>query len=100
MQDGCVGDPAPGAEPDEERDIGLGCANRGQRPERAGERRVSQIAELHERGIVLSLDSEAAKNLPEPAEAPAAIAVGPDDVVPDRLSDKLRRAWRLISGKR
>jgi len=61
---------------------------------------VSQIAELHERGIVLSLDSEAAKNLPEPAEAPAAIAVGPDDVVPDRLSDKLRRAWRLISGKR
>jgi hypothetical protein len=59
---------------------------------------VSQIAELHERGIVLALDSEAAKRLPEPAGGPAVVEVGPDDVVPDRLSDKLRRAWRMISG--
>jgi hypothetical protein len=59
---------------------------------------VSQIAELHEGGIVLGLDSEAAKSLPEPAEAPGALEVGPDDVVPDRLDDKLRRAWRRISG--
>jgi hypothetical protein len=59
---------------------------------------VSQIAELHERGIVLTLDSEAAKRLPEPAEGPAVVEVGPDDVVPDRLSDKLRRAWRMITG--
>ncbi len=59
---------------------------------------VSQIAELHERGIVLTLDSDAAKSLPEPAEGPAVLEAGPDDVVPDRLSDKLRRAWRMISG--
>ena len=59
---------------------------------------VSQIAELHERGIVLTLESEAAKSRPAPAENPTALEVGPDDVVPDQLSDKLRRAWRRISG--
>jgi hypothetical protein len=59
---------------------------------------VSQIAELRERGIVLGLDADAAKALPEPAENPATVEVGPDDVVPDGLSDKLRRAWRRVSG--
>jgi len=58
-----------------------------------------QIAELHERGVVLGIDSELAEDLPKPSENPAAMSSGPDDTVPDELRDKLRRAWDQISGK-
>jgi hypothetical protein len=58
----------------------------------------SQIAEIHERGVLLSLDSSAAEALPEPSENPAAVEAGPGDTVPERLGDKLRRAWQKISG--
>ena len=37
--------------------------------------------------------------LPKPSANPGEIEVGPDDVVPDELHDKLRRAWDRISGK-
>ena len=60
---------------------------------------ATQVAEIHERGVVLSLDAAAAERLPEPSKNPGEISVGPDDVVPDRLQDKLRRAWDRISGK-
>ena len=48
---------------------------------------------------MLSLDRDAAERLPRPSENPGEIDVGPDDVVPDELHDKLRRAWDRISGK-
>jgi hypothetical protein len=57
-----------------------------------------QVDAIHERGVVLSLDAEAARRLPEPSANPAAVDAGPDDVVPDDLRDKLRRAWDYLSG--
>jgi uncharacterized protein YrrD len=60
---------------------------------------ADQIAELHERGVVLAIDSELAQNLPKPSANPAAMAADPDDTVPDELRDKLRRAWDRVSGK-
>jgi hypothetical protein len=59
---------------------------------------AQQIATLHERGVVLTLDSAAAQALPEPAENPATMDAGPDDVTPDALDDKLKRAWDYLSG--
>ena len=59
---------------------------------------ATQVAEIYERGVVLTLDAAAAERLPEPSENPGEIEVGPDDVVPDELQDKLRRAWDRISG--
>ena len=58
-----------------------------------------QVDEIYERGVVLTLEGAAAERLPEPSANPGEIEVGPDDVVPDQLHDKLRRAWDRISGK-
>jgi hypothetical protein len=57
-----------------------------------------QIASCHERGVVLALTAEDAEKLPEPAENPASMDTGPDDVTPDGLEDKLKRAWDYLSG--
>jgi hypothetical protein len=59
---------------------------------------ASQIDTIHERGVVLGLDAHAAARLPEPSENPAAMGADPDDVTPDGLDDKLRRAWDYLSG--
>jgi len=60
---------------------------------------ASQVEAIYDRGVVLKLDRAGAGSLPEPNENPAAVEVGPDDVVPDDLQDKLRRAWLRISGR-
>jgi uncharacterized protein YrrD len=60
---------------------------------------ADQVAELHERGVVLAIDSELAEALPKPSASPPTMSAGPDDTVPDELRDKLRRAWDRISGK-
>jgi hypothetical protein len=60
---------------------------------------ASQVDEIYERGVVLTVDAAAAEALPKPSANPGQIEVGPDDVVPDELHDKLRRAWDRISGK-
>ena len=57
------------------------------------------VAEIHERGVVLGIDSEAVEALPKPSANPGSIGTGADDVVPDELRDRLRRAWDRISGK-
>jgi hypothetical protein len=59
---------------------------------------ASQIERIHERGVVLALDEDAAGRLPEPAENPATLDADPDDVTPDGLDDKLKRAWNYLSG--
>jgi hypothetical protein len=59
---------------------------------------ADQIASIHERGVVLTLDTAAAHELPRPSENPATLDAGPDDTVPDGLDDKLRRAWEYLSG--
>lgn len=57
-----------------------------------------EVAEIYERGVVLSIDAAAAERLPEPSANPGALEVGPDDMVKGGHK-KLRRAWDLISGK-
>jgi len=59
---------------------------------------AEQVAGIYERGVVLTLNADAAAKLPEPAENPATMDAGPDDIVPDGLDDKLKRAWDYLSG--
>jgi uncharacterized protein YrrD len=59
---------------------------------------ADQVAQLHERGVVLAINSELAEGLPKPSANPPAMSAGPDDTVSDDLGDKLRRAWDRISG--
>jgi uncharacterized protein YrrD len=56
-----------------------------------------EVAEIYERGVVLKIDAEAAEKLPEPSPNPGALEVDADDMA-EGGSDKLRRAWDLISG--
>lgn len=58
-----------------------------------------EVGEIHEGGVLLTLDAQAAARLPEPSANPATMAADPDDVTPHDLGDKLRRAWDLISGR-
>jgi hypothetical protein len=59
---------------------------------------AAQVEAIYERGVVLRLDAEAARRLPEPSENPAALATDPGDTAPDGLDDKLKRAWQYLSG--
>ena len=56
------------------------------------------VAEIHERGVVLALDAQGARALPEPSDNPAVMETTAEDMEPDHLGDKLRRAWDLLSG--
>jgi hypothetical protein len=60
---------------------------------------ATQVAEIYEHGVVLTIDAATAEALPKPSANPGEIESGPDDVVPDELHDKLSRAWDRISGK-
>jgi uncharacterized protein YrrD len=60
---------------------------------------AEQVGGIYERAVVLRVDAAAAERLPEPAANPATLDTGPDDVVPDDLGDKLRRAWDYLSGR-
>jgi hypothetical protein len=59
---------------------------------------ATQVAELHERGVVLALTAAAAQELPEPAPGPGVLRIDPADAEESELTRKLRRAWDLISG--
>ena len=58
-----------------------------------------EVGEIYERGVVLTIDAAAARNLPEPRANPGSVDVDPADLVAGKRHDKLRRAWDLISGK-
>jgi uncharacterized protein YrrD len=59
-----------------------------------------QVAEIHERGVVLDLDAAEAERLPEPSANPAVMEAGPGDAPEESdLARKLRSAWDRISGK-
>jgi hypothetical protein len=60
---------------------------------------ASQVDEIYERGVLLTLNAAEAGDLPEPSANPGDIDVGPDDMVRDEMRDKLRRAWDRISRK-
>jgi uncharacterized protein YrrD len=70
------------------------------RPGPGGHRFVDapEVDSLHTGGVVLALTAEEAERLPEPSENPPALAVDPEDVGPDDLGDKLKRAWNWLSG--
>jgi hypothetical protein len=59
---------------------------------------ASQIDEIYERGVVLTVDAGEAEQLPEPSENPAVLRADPDDVEGSELERKLRSAWDRISG--
>jgi uncharacterized protein YrrD len=64
---------------------------------------ADDVADIHERGLVLKLDAVAAQDLPEPSDNPAAMKVNIDSIPAGRSDDRharLRRAWDLISGRR
>jgi hypothetical protein len=60
------------------------------------------VAELYERGVVLTLSSEDAQHMPEPTASPAVMEPTPDDIAGDTAGDtiahRLRQAWDRISG--
>jgi hypothetical protein len=60
---------------------------------------ASQVAAIHERAVTLRVDAAGVARLPEPSGNPAVMETGPDDLEPDDLGDKLRRAWDLLSGR-
>ena len=60
---------------------------------------ADQVEAIYERGIVLTVNRNAAEKLPQPSENAAAMAADPDDVTPDGLNDKLKRAWDYLSGR-
>ena len=58
-----------------------------------------EVGDLYEREARLTIDADAARSLPEPSENPATVGVDPaEDPTGNALTDKLRRAWDLLSG--
>jgi uncharacterized protein YrrD len=58
-----------------------------------------EVERIHERGVVLALNTADAERLPEPSANAATMSADPDDTVEGELERKLRRAWDLISGR-
>ena len=58
---------------------------------------ADQVGEIYERGLGLKLDAKACQELPRPSANPAVISDDPADSR-SGLSQKLRRAWDLVSG--
>jgi hypothetical protein len=58
-----------------------------------------EVGEIHERGVILKINAEEAARLPKPGENPAALSVGPDDLVGSPRG-RFRRAWDALTGKR
>jgi hypothetical protein len=59
---------------------------------------ADDIAEIHERGVVLKLSATESARLPEPTENPAVMREDPGEGPASPLQNKLRRAWDLLSG--
>lgn len=58
---------------------------------------ADDVEAIHERAVTLKLDASACRDLPQPSANPAVLADDPTDSS-SRLSNKLRRAWDLVSG--
>jgi hypothetical protein len=59
---------------------------------------AEEVLEIRENGVVLGLSTRECHLLRKPSAGPPEMATGPEDTVPDRLRERLRRAWELISG--
>lgn len=60
---------------------------------------ADDIDHIYEQGVVLKIDRAAAEQLHEPSANPAVMYDDPAEGRSSPLSDRLRRAWNLISGK-
>ncbi len=60
---------------------------------------AEQVAEIYERGVLLSLDAAEAAGLPTPTANPAAMSADPAEAEEGELTRKLHRAWERISGR-
>jgi hypothetical protein len=58
---------------------------------------ADDVEEIHEHAVTLKLDAAACRELPTPSANPAVMTDDPTDSS-SRLSNKLHRAWDLISG--
>ena len=58
-----------------------------------------EVAEFRERAVVLKLSAADAEALPEPSANPAVMRHGGEEDADGPLTQKLRRAWDLISGR-
>jgi hypothetical protein len=65
---------------------------------------ATEVDEIYERGVVLTIDAAAAEGLPEPGKSAGAIEVTGEDFVErewdDEVEAKLKKAWDFLSGKR
>lgn len=59
---------------------------------------ADDVEAIHEHAVMLTLDAAACGELPVPSKNPAVMKDDPAEGAP-RVSDKLHRAWNLISGK-
>jgi catechol 2,3-dioxygenase-like lactoylglutathione lyase family enzyme len=59
---------------------------------------ANDVAEIHEDGVLLTLDRDACAGLPEPSANPAVMLDDPAAPATGALSNKLKRAWDLLSG--
>jgi hypothetical protein len=61
---------------------------------------ADQVGSIHEGGVTLTLDAQRCRELPEPSANPAALRADPSwgGTADERLVEKLRRAWDLLSG--
>ncbi|HTU95178.1 MAG TPA: PRC-barrel domain-containing protein [Solirubrobacteraceae bacterium] len=59
---------------------------------------ADEIARIGEHGVLLTLDREASRRLPEPSKNPAVMRDDPAESRADARRDKLRRAWDYVSG--
>ena len=58
-----------------------------------------EVSELRERAVLLTLPAAAIEGLPEPSENPAVMQHGGEGDADGAITQKLRRAWDLISGR-
>jgi hypothetical protein len=58
-----------------------------------------QVAEFRERAVLLAIPADAVDSLPEPSANPAVMQHGGAEDSEGPLTQKLRRAWDLISGR-
>jgi uncharacterized protein YrrD len=59
---------------------------------------ANDVDSIHEHAVTLKLDADACRTLPAPTENPGVMKDDPAAGAPG-FSDKLHRAWNLISGK-
>jgi hypothetical protein len=58
-----------------------------------------EVADLYERGVVLSIDADEVAQLPKPGQNPGSITVSSADIAGEPGPGLLQRAWNRLSGK-